>query len=231
MSKTREYLEAFLIAVIFLKFANTFVLQTFYIPSASMEESLLIGDHLFVNRFVYGPRLIDLEEKILPARPIRRGDVVIFRSKEDFQTDVVKRCIGLPGDEIEVRADQLMINGQIVDDGAVTKFEEPPEIFQLQRADRMLQTRRRAYFGPIIVPDEHYFCMGDNRWNSRDSRFWGSLPAHLVKGRASVIYWSYGGETPDGEYHGVAHRLRQLGGTASGFFTKTRWERTFQMVR
>ncbi len=231
MSKTREYLEAFLIAVILLKFANTFVLQTFYIPSGSMEETLLIGDHLFVNRFIYGPKLIDLEEKIFPLRPIRRGDVVVFRSKEDHLTDVVKRCVGLPGDTIEIRADKLLINGAVVDDSAVTKFKEPMEMARLSRADRRMLTHKRAFFGPIRVPEAHYFCMGDNRWNSRDSRFWGTLPAHLVKGRASVIYWSYGGETPDGQYHGLANRLRQLASTAFGFLTKSRWGRTFRLVR
>jgi signal peptidase I len=157
--------------------------------------------------------------------------VVIFRSKEDHRTDVVKRCVGLPGDRIEVRADQLMINGEVVDDSAVTKFEEPPGFFQLSRRERLETAHARANFGPITVPEESFFCMGDNRWNSHDSRIWGTLPAHLVKGRASVIYWSYGGTTPDGEYHGVGHRLKQLGSTALGFFSKTRWERTLRLIR
>ncbi len=231
MSKTREYLEAFLIAVIFLKFATTFVLQTFYIPSGSMEDTLLIGDHLVVNRFIYGAQQSELARKLLPARPIRRGDVVVFRSKVPPTTDVVKRCVGLPGDVIEVRDDRLMINGQVVDDSAVTKFQEPEGMEQRARSFRREIAHRRAFFGPVRVPEEHYFCMGDNRWNSRDSRSWGTLPAHLVKGRASIIYWSYGGETPDGQYHGVAHRLKQLGSTTLGFLTKTRWGRTFRMVR
>src|SRR5579864_8339401 len=98
----REYLEALIIAAIFRQFANTFVVQTFYIPSGSMENTLLVGDHLFVNRFIYGPAASDLERKLLPLREPRRGDIVVFRSKETPNMDVVKRCIGVPGDEVQV---------------------------------------------------------------------------------------------------------------------------------
>jgi|SRR5687767_6749114 len=228
-SVAREYLEALLIAAVFLGFTNTFVVKTFYIPSPSMENTLLIGDHLFVNRFLYGPVASKLERLLLPLREVRRGDVIIFRSLENPEMDMVKRCVGTPGDTIEVRDKQLYVNGEPVDDSAFA-IHRDPRVF----SDQPLvgaQARRRDNFGPVTVPPDHCFCMGDNRDHSYDSRFWGPLQAANVKGRPVLIYWSYGGETPDGTWHGWGHRLRQFGRTAVGFFTRTRWERTFHLIR
>ena len=223
----REYAEALIIAFIFLRFTQIFVLQTFYIPSGSMEKTLLIGDHLFVNRFIYGPAPSALE-KLLPSREVRRGDIVVFRSPENPSIDVVKRCVGVPGDTIDVRAKQLYINGKAVNDGSYAIHGDPISYSELSFSD---QGRRRDNFGPETVPLGHYFCMGDNRDYSYDSRFWGMLPSHLVKGRALFIYWSNGGPTDDGEWRGLGPQLRQLGRTAAGFFTNTRWERTFRLIR
>ncbi|HXO20546.1 MAG TPA: signal peptidase I [Thermoanaerobaculia bacterium] len=220
-SVLREYLEALLIAAIFLRFANTFVIQTFYIPSGSMEETLLVGDHLFVNRFIYGPAATGAERSLLPLRTVRRGDIVVFRSPENPAIDIVKRCVGLPGDKIEMVAKQLYINGKAVQDSTYAVHKGPDLPLYDERE------RRRDNFGPYLVPPESYFCMGDNRDNSYDSRYWGSLPAHLLKGRPVFIYWSYGGETggegPDS--------IRQFGRTAMGFLTKTRWSRTLHLIR
>ena len=224
----REYAEAFIIAVIFLRFTQIFILQTFYIPSGSMEKTLLIGDHLFVNRFIYGPASTSPEKKVLPARDIQRGDIVVFRSPENPNIDVVKRCVGVPGDTIDVRAKQLYINGKAVQDASYAIHSDPITYSELSFND---QYRRRDNFGPETVPAGHYFCMGDNRDQSYDSRFWGMLPRHLVKGRALFIYWSNGGPTDDGEWRGMGARVRQLGRTAKGFFTNTRWERTFRLIR
>lgn len=228
-STAREYLEALLIAAVFLGFTNTFVVKTFYIPSPSMEDTLLVGDHLFVNRFVYGPSASKIERLLLPERRVRRGDVVIFRSLEQPEMDMVKRCVGLPGDVIEVRDKQLFINGESVNDSSFARHRDP-RVFSSQPVAGP-QARRRDNFGPLTVPADHYFCMGDNRDFSWDSRFWGPLPAAMVKGRPVFIYWSYGGETSDGSWHGWGPRLRQLLGTVVGFFTRTRWERTFQLIR
>ncbi len=228
-SVAREYLEAGLIAAIFLAFANTFVVKTFYIPSSSMEDTLLVGDHLFVNRFIYGPAPTELERRLLPLRAPRRGDIVIFRSPEDPTLDVVKRCIALPGDTVEVVAKKLFLNGQPVADSSYASHRDP-EIHPNWRTVRR-EHRLRDHFGPFTVPAGHYFCMGDNRDASYDSRFWGPLPSHLIKGRASLIYWSYGGETPDGSWHGLGDRLKLLAKTIIGFPTKTRWSRTFHLVR
>jgi signal peptidase I len=221
-SITRENLEALIIAAIFLQFANTFVVQTYYIPSGSMMNTLLVGDHLFVNRFIYGPAPTELERKLLPLRAVRRGDIIVFRSKENRHIDVVKRCVGIPGDLIQEVRKKLFINGKAVDDSAYAIHEST---YPLGPDDA------RITYGPFQVPAHSYFCMGDNRDNSYDSRFWGELPANYVLGRAFAIYWSYGGSTSDGTWHGVGAKLVDLVKTAVGFFPKTRWERTFRLVR
>jgi signal peptidase I len=224
----REYFEALLIAGVFLGFTNTFLIKTFYIPSESMLDTLLVGDHLFVNRYLYGAD--DYLGGLLPARDVRRGDVVIFRSPETPTTDLVKRCIGLPGDEIEIRDKQLYVNGLAVDDHTFASHRDPERTFPNQRY-LSRQQRLRDNFGPFVVPDDHYFFLGDNRDFSYDSRYWGTVPRHFIKGRALMVYWSYGGETPDGTWAGWGNKLGQLGRTAAGFFTKTRWGRSFHLVR
>ncbi|MDA8015898.1 MAG: signal peptidase I [Thermoanaerobaculia bacterium] len=227
-SVIREYFEALLIAGIFLGFSNTFLVKTFYIPSGSMKQTLLIGDHLFVNRFIYGPAAGPLAD-LLPAREPERGDIVIFRSVQTPQTDLVKRLIGLPGDRIEVVDKVLYVNGQQVDDSSYTQHVDP-RVFP-DRPFVKADARRRDNFGPYEVPEDHYFFLGDNRDESYDSRFWGAVPRHYVKGRAWMIYWSNGGPTPDGEWPGWKERLAQISQTAIGFFSNTRWGRTFQVVR
>src|SRR5436190_5967325 len=165
----REYLEALLIAAVFLGFSNTFVVKTFYIPSGSMENTLLIGDHLFVNRYIFGSTARG-SAGLLPERDIRRGDVVIFRSVEDPQTDLVKRCIGMPGDVLQMREKVLTINGKQVDDTAYALYRDP-RVFT-DREGETPDGRRRDNFGPITVPEGRYFCMGDNRDQPYASRFW-----------------------------------------------------------
>ena len=227
-STLREYLEALLIALVFLGFTNTFLVKTFYIPSASMESTLLIGDHLFVNRFIYGQPPTGPLARLLPHREVDRGDVVIFRSVERPQ-DMVKRCIGRPGDTIRIVDKDLYLNGEWVDDGAYTVHRDA-QVYA-NRADVTAAGRVRDNFGPYTVAAGGYFCMGDNRDQSYDSRYWGLVPVHYVKGRALLIYWSYAGETPDGEWHGWGSKLAQVFRTAVGFFSNTRWSRTFHLIR
>jgi signal peptidase I len=224
----REYLEAFIIAAVFLLFTNTFVIQTFYIPSGSMEDTLLIGDHLFVNRFIYGATPTRPERTLLPFRAVRRGDIVVFRSPENPTLDLVKRCVAVGGDTVQVVDQQLYINGKAVNDSSYALHKNANEGFGFLADPRM---RLRDNYGPYVVPAGHYFCMGDNRDNSYDSRFWGPLPAHLVKGRALFIYWSYGGKTSTGQWEGFGEKLRDLLETAAGFFSKSRWQRTFRLIR
>lgn len=222
----REYLEALLIAGIFLGFTNTFLIKTFYIPSGSMKDSLLIGDHLFVNRFIYGESPL---APLLPSRDPNRGDVVIFRAPEEPTTDLVKRCIALPGDSVEIVDKVVYINGEAVDDSGYA-MRRDPRVFPNRRF-LSRQTRLRDNFGPFEVPENEYFFLGDNRDHSYDSRFWGTAPRHYVKGRALFIYWSYGGQTPDGQWRSWGHKLEQMFSTLGGFFTETRWGRTFHLIR
>jgi signal peptidase I len=224
----REYLEALLVAGLFLGFTNTFVLKTFYIPSGSMENTLLVGDHLIVNRYIYGPATGERLSP-LPGRGPQRGDVVVFRSPEDPQIDLVKRLVGLPGDRIEVRQKALYVNGRLVDDTSFAIHKDPHT--GTERNAFQYQRYRRDNFGPVLVPDGHYFFLGDNRDFSYDSRYWGAVPEHYIKGRAFLIYWSNGGETPDGQWPGFLAKVAQLGRTAMGFFTNTRWDRSFQVIR
>ena len=227
-SLLREYLEALLIAVVFATFARTWVVQAFKIPSGSMEDTLLIGDHLFVNRFIYGARATRAEAAALPFRSVRRGDIVVFRSPENPTLDLVKRCIAVGGDTVQVVDGQLHLNGSAVRDASYALHKNPDTDLGAFGDPRM---RLRDNYGPYTVPAGHYFCMGDNRDESYDSRFWGPLPVANVKGRPALIYWSFGGETPDGTWRGWGPRLAQLGRTAAGFLTRTRWQRTFRVIR
>ena len=226
-STFREYLEALLIAAVFLLFTNTFVVKTFFIPSGSMEDTLLVGDHLFVNRFIFGPTMGRLERAVLPLRAPRRGDIVVFRSPERPNIDLVKRLIGLPGDTIQVVNKQLFVNGKKVEDDAYVEHKDPRTF--LNRPYMSEQQRLRDNFGPVTVPAESYFCMGDNRDMSYDSRFWGTVPEHYIKGRAFLIYWSFGGGTSDGTWRGAGAKLRELANTALGFLTKSRWTRSLHL--
>jgi signal peptidase I len=225
----REYLEALIIAIIFATFARTYVVQAFKIPSGSMKQNLLIGDHILVNKFIYGPTAFAVERRLLPVRDVRRGDVVVFKFPQDPSRDFIKRCMALPGDTIRSVDKVLAINGRTVHDESFT-YHSDPEI--VSRRDYFQPGRVRDNFGPQVVPDGQYFCMGDNRDDSNDSRFWGPVPAANLKGRAFVIYWSF--ENDQGElieWPGMGGKLRQLSHVALNFFTRTRWERTFRVVR
>jgi signal peptidase I len=227
-SNAREYLEALLIAVIFALFVRTFVFQAFKIPSGSMEENLLVGDHIVVNKFIYGRTDNALERWLLPAREVRRGDVMVFKYPDDPSRDFIKRCVGLPGDEIEMVDKTLFVNGEEVDDASYT-YRTDPRVYS--RSSYLPPAySRRDNFGPYVVPPASYFCLGDNRDNSRDSRFWShtTVPAEYVKGRAVMVYWSF-----DASYAGQANQggLGRIGFVARNFLDRTRWERTFRVVR
>ncbi len=228
-STFREYLEALLIAGLFLGFTNTFVVKTFFIPSGSMEETLLVGDHLFVNRFIFGAAPSALERAVLPLRQPRRGDIVVFRSPERPTIDLVKRLVGLPGDTIRSVGKQLYVNGERLDESGYVVHKDSRTFPNAPFLDQ--QHRLRDNFGPITVPPGEYFCMGDNRDQSNDSRYWGTVPARYLKGRASLIYWSFGGGTSDGNWRGFGAKLAELARTAAGFVTETRWSRTLHLPR
>jgi len=205
-SVIREYFESIVIAVVMALFIRTFVVQAFKIPTGSMEPNLLVGDHLLVNKFAFAPG--GAERAILPTREIRRGDVVVFKYPEDTERDFVKRVVGLPGETLELRNHLVYINGKPLDE---------PYAHFLPRPDggsfSEMPGDVRDTYGPVMVPADAYFMMGDNRDNSQDSRYWGFLPHDLVKGRALFIYWSF---EPDGGMTGVV--------------TGTRWSRLLHQI-
>jgi signal peptidase I len=221
-SVVREYYEAILVAFILALFVRTFVFENFKIPSGSMMDNLLIGDHLVVNKFVYAPRASTPLHRLLPYRAPERGDVVVFKYPNQPRRDFIKRCVAVAGDLVELRDKQLYINGALQ--------REP---YVVHKGDQSGRTRQLPGddFGPRVVPEGTIFCLGDNRDNSLDSRFWGPVPLSYVKGRAVIIYWSYEAEREDWEWRGFGHRVRQLAEVFLHFFTKTRWERMFRLIR
>lgn len=226
----RVWTESILVAVILLQFVNAFVLQTFFIPSGSMKDTLLVGDHLFVNRFIYGPEEGAGLAQWLPHRPVQRGDIVVFESVEEPGVDVIKRCVAVAGDTVELDGETLRVNGQAIDESAYAVYREEPEDAEMDPRLRSFLQRKQS-FSNTLVPPEHVFCLGDNRNHSNDSRFWGALPLSHVEGRAWLIYWSYGGEGYEGQQQGLVPRVLRLFRTLVGLPTKTRWGRTFQVIR
>jgi signal peptidase I len=227
-STVREYFESIVIAVILALFIRTFVVQAFKIPTGSMENNLLIGDHLLVNKFMFGPSATALERALLPISTIERGDVVVFKYPEEPNRDFIKRVIGLPGETLELRDKKVSINGAPLDEPYV-HFIEPPGANSEFREVTSFDVRER--YGPVTVPPDQYFVMGDNRDNSQDSRYWGFLPRDYIKGKALVIYWSYdaGPEVYDGGTTGDT--LKGLASVFAHFFTRTRWDRMFHQIR
>jgi signal peptidase I len=200
-STAREYFESICVAVILALFVRTFVVQAFKIPTGSMENNLLIGDHLLVNKFVFAPTLSPLEQRLLPIDPIRRGDVIVFKYPEQPDRDFIKRVIGLPGETIELRNKKVYIDGKPLDEPYVHFIFPPDENDSSSAADLPDFDLTRTY-GPVTVPERHYFMMGDNRDNSQDSRYWGFMPQDYVKGKALFVYFSYG-DSPGGLFSNI----------------------------
>jgi signal peptidase I len=197
-STLREYFESICVAVILALFVRTFVVQAFKIPTGSMENNLLIGDHLLVNKFVFAPTMSAVEKALLPIDPVRRGDIVVFKFPEDPERDFIKRVIGLPGETIELRNKKVHINGLPIDEPYVHFLFPPGDPGDADVTDFDV----RRHYGPVSVPDDHYFMMGDNRDNSQDSRYWGFMPRSYVKGKALFVYFSFG------ESSGLANSVR-----------------------
>lgn len=225
----REYLEALLIAVVFATFVRTWVFQAFKIPSGSMEENLLVGDHILVNKFIYGPTLFRLGKVLLPIRDVRRGDVVVFRFPQDPSRDFIKRAVGLPGDVVRLVDKRLYVNGKRVADESYVSHNDP---IVYPRGSYPSASNPRDNFGPVRVPAGSYLCLGDNRDYSHDSRFWGMVPAGYLKGRAFLVYWSFEEEPAEtSEAAGLRGKLQRISQVALNFFSRTRWSRTARIVR
>ncbi len=224
-STVREYFEAIVTAVILALFVRTWVVQAFKIPTGSMENNLLIGDHLLVNKFVFGPEPTGFERAILPVRDIRRGDIVVFKYPDEPERDFIKRVIGLPGETLELRNKKMFINGQPLDEPYVHYIDATHGASEVTSFDV------RERYGPVTVPPDQHFVMGDNRDNSQDSRYWGFLPRHYVKGKALLIYWSYESGREDYVDNGVGATIKRVFSVVTHFFTRTRWERLFNQIR
>ena len=184
-SITREYVEAALWALVLTLFLRAFVIQAFRIPSASMEETLLVGDFLFVNKFEYGPKIPFTEVRLPGLRAPKRGDVIVFQFPQDPSKDFIKRCVATGGQTLEIRNKQVAVDGKVLNE---------PYAIHTDPNVRPAGYDYRDNFGPITVGDGQLFMMGDNRDNSNDSRYWGALPMNLIKGRALFLYWSWDGD-------------------------------------
>ncbi len=181
-STAREYTEAILIALVLALFIRTFVVQAFKIPSGSMLQTLLIGDHILVSKFIYGIKNPFSGSVLIPIKSPQRDDIVVFKYPKDPKLDYIKRVIATAGDTVEIRDKKVFINGTPAEDSH-GEFRNP----------RILSASEgpRDNYGPMTVPDEHIFVMGDNRDNSYDSRFWGFVNLDAVRGKAFIVYWSW----------------------------------------
>jgi signal peptidase I len=194
-STMREYAEAILVAVALTLVIRTFVIQAFRIPTGSMEDTLLVGDFLFVNKFLYGAPIPFTDARTPAIRQPRHGDILVFKYPKDPSRDFIKRVIGLPGDTIEIKDKTVYVNGEAQREPYV-KFSSSriqPKEYQ-NPVIYPPGAGNRDNYGPYVVPQGDYFMMGDNRDNSDDSRFWGPLDGHLIKGKALFIYWSWNKE-------------------------------------
>jgi signal peptidase I len=233
----RGFIAEWTVTIVLLLFATTSLVQAFVIPSASMEGSLLIGDHVLVDKLTFAPPG-SLAKHVLPYRDVRRGDIIVFRYPMDIKEDYVKRAIGIPGDRIHLVNKQLFLNGHAVSEPYVQHIypyineyrdnfpAAPPEPGVMQPAMAMLNDN--VVNGELVVPPGCVFAMGDNRDDSLDSRYWGFVPRENIEGTPIIIYWSFEAPTADltNGNIGVDHVMDIL----THFFTKTRWSRTFKLV-
>ena len=174
-----EYVEALLVAFVLAMFIRTFVVQAYKIPSGSMLETLLIGDHLLVNKFEYGVKVPFTHNYMIEGKDPQRGDIIVFEYPRDTSIDYIKRIVGVGGDVIEVRDKQLYRNGEKVEESYI-RHSQPGLVLPT-----------RDSFGPVTVPEGQYFVMGDNRDDSQDSRYWGFVTKPAIRGKAWVLYWSW----------------------------------------
>ncbi|MFQ6108039.1 MAG: signal peptidase I [Candidatus Aminicenantales bacterium] len=223
-STFREYFELIAETAVFVFFVMTFVVQAFQIPTGSMEPTLLIGDFLLVDKFMYIQPYFSWEGKILPRKKLERYDVVVFKYPEDLSKDFVKRVIALEGEMVEIRDKQVYINGQpIPEEYKVHVDSEVHKKDSYYRYNDVI----RDNFGPVKVPPGYCFVMGDNRDNSYDSRYWGFLPIDNIKGRPWVIYFSYEAEKNAYLKTSLRERLEKF----VNFILKARWRRIFHLVK
>ena len=224
------------ITVLLLLFLTTTLVQAFVIPTGSMEDTLLIVDHLLVDKLAYAPAG-PVSKFVLPYRPVKRGDIIVFRYPVDIRQTFVKRCIGVPGDRIRIINKSVYLNGVKLDepykyhksdyiDSYRDNFPGEPNVTVDTGAIDMLQ--HHVVNGEVVVPPNYYFAMGDNRDSSLDSRYWGFVPRDNIIGKPLIIYWSY--DAPTNQLSNSSISLDHVVDLAQNFFSKTRWRRTFMLI-
>lgn len=233
----RSLIAEWVITIILLLFVTTSLVQAYVIPTGSMENSLLIGDHLLVDKLAYAPSGV-ISKHLLPYDQVKRGDVIVFRYPVDIKQTFVKRVIGVPGDHLRLSDKQLILNGRRVYepyayhgtdylDSYRDDFPSEPNVTLPDRARDMLQNH--VVDGNVVVPPGSYFAMGDNRDSSLDSRYWGFVPRGNIMGKPLLIYWSYNASTDELSSPGI--RPDHLLDMILHFPSKTRWGRTFRLIR
>jgi signal peptidase I len=225
------------VTILLLLFGTTTLVQAFVIPTGSMEDTLLIGDHLLVDKMAYAPDG-PVSKYLLPYESVKRGDIIVFRYPIDISQTFVKRVIGVPGDRIHLVNKQVYLNGKkLVEpyvyhkteyfDSYRDNFPSEPNVHLYEPAQEMLE--KNVVNGEVVVPPHHFFAMGDNRDSSLDSRYWGFVPRENIIGKPLIIYWSYDAPTEQLASSGIG--LDHIVDLAEHFFTKTRWARTFKLIR
>jgi signal peptidase I len=232
----RSFIAEWTVTVILLIFGTTSLIQAYVIPTGSMEDTLLVGDHLLVDKLAYAPPGGAIGSHLLPYTEPRRGDIIVFRYPVDISQTFVKRCIGVPGDHIRLMDKDLILNGKAVSEPYVVhkaEYFDPyrddfplPNVHIPSPASDML--RNHVVNGEVVVPPNYYFAMGDNRDLSSDSRYWGFVPRANIIGKPLIVYWSYDAPTDDLTNSAISpkHILDLL----EHFPTKTRWKRTFRLI-
>jgi signal peptidase I len=241
---TVEFLASLAAVLVTGLFIITFVVQAFEIPSSSMEDTLLIGDHVFVNRIQFAPQTASVGP-LLPYRQVRHGDIVVFLHPDAayLGTYVVKRIIGVPGDRIHLRNGEVYRNGEKLNEPYINHDRDEPSDFYRNNfpavppsdpnISPIWETELPSHIqgDDLVVPPDHYFAMGDHRGVSLDSRYWGFIPKENIIGRPMFIYWSF--ETPSDQYRKTdfGDRIGFLAHVVLHFFDETRWGRTLKVVR
>ncbi len=231
-------LQSLLGTVVIAVFVITFIVQAFQIPSGSMENTLLIGDYLLVNKLCYGGS--GLGDHLMPYQKVKRGDIIVFHYPVDPTQHFVKRVIGLPGDRLRMVNKKVLINGHPLEEPYVHFLEPPNNLFRddFPRTDIpapflegkwWLEMKKLVENGQLIIPEGHYFVMGDNRDDSQDSRYWGFVPRENIIGRPLLIYWSVNSsdQTPETS---VSGRVYHFAYAVTHIFQITRWNRTLRLV-
>ena len=214
--QVQETIEAFAVAILAALLIRTFVIQAFRIPTASMEDTLLVGDFLLVNKFVYGAAIPFTDWRLPGFTEPENGDVIVFKYPLDESKDYIKRCIAVPGQTVEIRNKVVYIDGKVFPHPPKGKFIDPRVIGAGLQDPRIYPKGigNKDNYGPVTVPENSYFAMGDNRDNSEDSRYWGFVPGENIRGEALIIYFSWNTRLP-------LYRI----------FEKIRWKRITNLIR